>query len=274
MLKFLSTCLIIAEISVACYAFYNGKGGILLNDDIGHLIKIVDEQLKKRFDKDLQKFDLTLSQMRVLWFLKSKGGRTSQKDIEDFLQVSHPTVVGLISRLKEMREHSGIFLFDPREPEEDAGSKGSIHLHFNLSIANRNIPDHKQHTGEIYQVFEFLGIQISLVLPFATQEPPELITRQQLVCSLEFPSRIQPTTEVFETADKAQLSDHIVNLPVLQVEILPFARIELHAARHTLQPFLPDLDTTETEQKVSADLSVAIEVGTDEIQHITQLILG
>ena len=173
-----------------------------------------------------------------------------------------------------MREHSGIFLFDPREPEEDAGSKGSIHLHFNLSIANRNIPDHKQHTGEIYQVFEFLGIQISLVLPFATQEPSELITRQQLVCSLEFPSRIQPTTEVFETADKAQLSDHIVNLPVLQVEILPFARIELHAARHTLQPFLPDLDTTETEQKVSADLSVAIEVGTDEIQHITQLILG
>ncbi len=74
-----------------------------MNDDIGHLIKIVDEQLKKRFDKDLQKFDLTLSQMRVLWFLKSKGGRTSQKDIEDFLQVSHPTVVGLISRLKEKK---------------------------------------------------------------------------------------------------------------------------------------------------------------------------
>ncbi len=44
---------------------------------------------------------MTFSQMRLLHFLFKQGEATpSQKDIEDFLQVSHPTVVGLIQRLE------------------------------------------------------------------------------------------------------------------------------------------------------------------------------
>ena len=34
-------------------------------------------------------------------FLVKNDGKATQKEIEDFLKVSHPTVVGLVSRMKE-----------------------------------------------------------------------------------------------------------------------------------------------------------------------------
>lgn len=70
--------------------------------DIGLLLKQINKQIKKRFDKDLQEYDLTLSQSRVLFFLGfRKEEKTSLKDIEEHLQVTHPTVVGIVKRLEE-----------------------------------------------------------------------------------------------------------------------------------------------------------------------------
>lgn len=69
--------------------------------DIGYLIKNINDKLKVRADADLKNSKLTLAQSRVLAFLDSKGGQATQKEIETFLGVSHPTVVGIISRMEQ-----------------------------------------------------------------------------------------------------------------------------------------------------------------------------
>lgn len=67
----------------------------------GYLIKMVSDKLRIRGDADLGKFGLTFAQSRVLAFLTDReSGQALQKDIETALQVSHPTVVGLITRME------------------------------------------------------------------------------------------------------------------------------------------------------------------------------
>ena len=69
--------------------------------DVGYLIKNINDKLKVRADEDLKQSNLTLVQSRVLVFLDNKGGQATQKEIEVFLEVSHPTVVGIISRMEK-----------------------------------------------------------------------------------------------------------------------------------------------------------------------------
>ncbi len=72
-----------------------------MNHGVGYQFKIIDEKIKMRADEDLKRHDLTLTQTRVLGFLAEMGGQATQKEIEDDLQVSHPTVVGLVSRMEQ-----------------------------------------------------------------------------------------------------------------------------------------------------------------------------
>lgn len=69
--------------------------------DIGYLIKNINDKLKIKADADLKRYNITLAQGRVLAFLNSEGGETTQKKIEVFLEVSHPTVVGIVSRMEQ-----------------------------------------------------------------------------------------------------------------------------------------------------------------------------
>lgn len=72
-----------------------------MNDkDIGLLIKKLTDRIKFSVDALLSEHDLTFSQTLVLGYLSERGGRVTQKEIEEHLQVSHPTVVGIISRLE------------------------------------------------------------------------------------------------------------------------------------------------------------------------------
>lgn len=68
---------------------------------IGYLIKVIDDKLKVKANNDLKNHNLTFTQSRVFAFLDSKGGIATQKEIEDFLEVSHPTVVGIVSRMEQ-----------------------------------------------------------------------------------------------------------------------------------------------------------------------------
>lgn len=43
----------------------------------------------------------TFTQSRVFAYLQEKGGLATQKEIELFLEVSHPTVVGIVSRMEQ-----------------------------------------------------------------------------------------------------------------------------------------------------------------------------
>ncbi len=73
------------------------------NEDISLLIKKISEDIDKKCNNDLKKWGITLSQLRVLGFVKFRQERdilTSQKDIENHFEVSHPTVVGILTNLK------------------------------------------------------------------------------------------------------------------------------------------------------------------------------
>jgi len=69
--------------------------------DVGYFIKNINDRLKVRADADLKSYNLTLAQSRVLAFLNNQGGSATQKEIEVFLEVSHPTVVGIVSRMEQ-----------------------------------------------------------------------------------------------------------------------------------------------------------------------------
>lgn len=68
---------------------------------IGYLIKSINDKLKTRANESLKSHRLTLSQSRIVAFLSEKDGIATQKELEDVLGVSHPTIVGLISRMEQ-----------------------------------------------------------------------------------------------------------------------------------------------------------------------------
>ena len=73
----------------------------MLKNDVGYLIKSINDKLKVRADAELKQYHLTISQSRVLVYLRSRGGQATQKEIETFLDVAHPTIVGLVSRMEQ-----------------------------------------------------------------------------------------------------------------------------------------------------------------------------
>lgn len=73
----------------------------MLKSDVGYLIKSINDKLTVKVDAELKQFNLTMSQCRVFLYLSSRGGQGTQKEIETFLGVSHPTVVGLVSRMEQ-----------------------------------------------------------------------------------------------------------------------------------------------------------------------------
>ena len=72
-----------------------------MKNDVGYLIKRINDKLAVRAVAELKQYHLTMSQGRVFLYLSSRGGQATQKEIETFLGVAHPTVVGLVSRMEQ-----------------------------------------------------------------------------------------------------------------------------------------------------------------------------
>jgi len=70
------------------------------NDDIGYLIHQIDNRIKTNKDNNFKVHDLTFSQSQVLHLLEKNGGSMSQKQLQTEMNVSHPTMVGLVQRLE------------------------------------------------------------------------------------------------------------------------------------------------------------------------------
>lgn len=68
---------------------------------VGYLIKNISDKMRCCVDEHLKEHNLTFQQSKVIAFLAMKNNQASQKQIEDFLKVSHPTVVGIISRMEQ-----------------------------------------------------------------------------------------------------------------------------------------------------------------------------
>ena len=70
------------------------------NDEIMRLMRKIQIRIKGGVDASLKENDMTFSQSFVMAFIDKHGGKVSQKEIQKHLNVSHPTVVGLIKRLE------------------------------------------------------------------------------------------------------------------------------------------------------------------------------
>ena len=69
---------------------------------IGFLIKQIHIAFETRCHKNLQRYNLTPSQMDVLLYLKKHEEDTlTQRDLEIGLTLKNPTVTGLLNRLEE-----------------------------------------------------------------------------------------------------------------------------------------------------------------------------
>lgn len=91
----------------------------MLKNDVGYLIKSINDKLKVRADAEMKQYHLTMSQSRILVYLRSRGGQATQKEIELFLDVAHPTVVGLVSRM----EQNGYVICRPSEDRRNKNVK-------------------------------------------------------------------------------------------------------------------------------------------------------
>lgn len=67
----------------------------------GLLLKLVTERLKTMADANLKAQNLTLVQSRIIGYLSFRNGQATQKELERFLEVAHPTVVGIVSRMEQ-----------------------------------------------------------------------------------------------------------------------------------------------------------------------------
>ncbi|MGN0738751.1 MAG: MarR family winged helix-turn-helix transcriptional regulator [Treponema sp.] len=73
-----------------------------MESDIGFIIKNINDKLDQNANKEFKAFELTSAQMRVVFFLQhQKNFETSQKALEDHLDVSHPTINGILKRMEE-----------------------------------------------------------------------------------------------------------------------------------------------------------------------------
>ena len=72
-----------------------------MGQTVGYLLKEITDKIKVSADASFKLRNLSFSQARLLECLSDREGRATQKSIEEFLKVSHPTVVGLISRMEK-----------------------------------------------------------------------------------------------------------------------------------------------------------------------------
>ncbi len=70
---------------------------------VGFTINLIQRAIKARVNNVVREADLTKPQMDVMLFLKrreEKGQRVIQRDLENYFQITNPTVSSMISRLE------------------------------------------------------------------------------------------------------------------------------------------------------------------------------
>ena len=81
---------------------------------VGFLLKQINDKLTQYMNNELQPFGLTTTQAKFLRFLNGrKGANTSQKDIEEYFDIAHSTVIGVLKRLEQKKLVS--FVEDPND---------------------------------------------------------------------------------------------------------------------------------------------------------------
>lgn len=87
------------------------------HNNTGFYIKRISDYIEADANRALEQYGITFSQARVLSFLlNSQDKVTIQKDIEEFLELKHPTVIGILQRM----EAKGIIVssVDPQDKRQ------------------------------------------------------------------------------------------------------------------------------------------------------------
>ncbi len=70
----------------------------------GPIMKKISEEIERRANEEIKKHRLTLAQARVILFLcECPDKKVTQKELEDYLQVSHPTTVTIIKSMESKK---------------------------------------------------------------------------------------------------------------------------------------------------------------------------
>lgn len=70
-------------------------------EHFGPIMKKISEEIDRRVTMEIKKYRLTLTQARVILFLtRSEEKTATQKELEDHLQVSHPTTVTIVKSME------------------------------------------------------------------------------------------------------------------------------------------------------------------------------
>ena len=73
-----------------------------MDKHVGMYFKKISEKLEKKANENLGKRELTFSQGKVLWYLRKNSEKTvTLSDVAKFLDCTHATVSGLVSRLEK-----------------------------------------------------------------------------------------------------------------------------------------------------------------------------
>ncbi|MGN1131318.1 MAG: MarR family winged helix-turn-helix transcriptional regulator [Ruminococcus sp.] len=68
------------------------------------IMKKTCEEMERRANEGVKKYRLTLTQAQVTLFLSEKPEKTAtQKELENFLQVSHPTTVTIVKSMESKK---------------------------------------------------------------------------------------------------------------------------------------------------------------------------
>ena len=79
------------------------------NNYFGPIIKKISEEIERKANEEIKKYRLTLTQGKIILFLsESPNKHATQKELEEYLQVSHPTTVTIVKSMtaKKMVETS------------------------------------------------------------------------------------------------------------------------------------------------------------------------
>lgn len=72
-----------------------------MNDNIGKVIKQIHYTFENLFNKEMEKYEITHSQMEILLYLMfNQNKEINQKNIEEKFNLTNPTVTGLLNRLE------------------------------------------------------------------------------------------------------------------------------------------------------------------------------
>ncbi len=70
--------------------------------DVGYLIGLINNKIKKKANYELENHGITVKQGRFLGYLHDREGLvTTQKDLQAYFEITHPTTVGIIKRLEQ-----------------------------------------------------------------------------------------------------------------------------------------------------------------------------